>query len=69
MRRALRTLLTGTTLVAMSNTHGRSSRVGAAMAMGFVPRRGARPKVGATSGPVAVMQTPIMSWGSASMAW
>ena len=39
------------------------------MAMGLVPSRGSAPKVGTTDGGQLVIQTPIISCSSASIAW
>ena len=68
-RPAIRILLTATELVAASKTNGGSFKHGTAIAIGFVPSRGSAPNVGSTEGGQLVIQTPIMSWSNAFMAW
>ena len=63
----VRMRFTATEVVAPSKTKGGSTRVGAAMAMGLVPKRASAPKVGTMEGGQLVMQTPIMSCFRASI--
>ena len=62
-------LFAATTLVAASKTKGCIVFAGTATAIGLVPMRGTAPCVGSTCGPAAVRHMPIMSCGSASIAW
>ena len=56
--------------VPMSKTNGGIVAAGAAHAIGFVPSRGSAPNVGTTiARPLVDIDTPIMSCGSASIAW
>src|SRR5262245_47237399 len=68
-RVASRTLLAATEQVATSNKTGGWVFVGAAMAIGLVPKRASAPKVGTTLGWVAVIHIPTISACAASMAW
>jgi hypothetical protein len=58
-----------TVLVAMSRRKGRLRRPGAAKAMGLVPKRASRPKVGTMDAlNTAVVETPMRPWPAALSA-
>mmetsp|Transcript_10160 Transcript_10160/g.35071 ORF Transcript_10160/g.35071 Transcript_10160/m.35071 type:complete len:275 (-) Transcript_10160:495-1319(-) len=68
LRWATSTFPRATALVAMSSTKGSRPLVGAARAIGFVPRAGFFALVGTTRGLVFVMLMPIRPWSRAIIA-